>query len=68
MTINLVKDEYNNTYHRRIGKKPSHADYSVLTEEIDTNSIAPKFKVGYRVRIIEYKNIFSKYYTENWLK
>ena len=27
-----------------------------------------KFKVGDRVRITKYKNIFSKGYTENWTK
>ena len=33
----------------------------LLTEKIETNLIAPKFKVNDRVRIAEYKNI----YTEN---
>ena len=28
-------DEYNNTYHRSLSKKPIHADYSALTEEIE---------------------------------
>ena len=37
-----------------------------MTEKIDTNSKAPKFKVNDRVRITKYKNIFSKGYTENW--
>ena len=35
-------------------------------ENIETNPKAPKFKVNDRVRIIKYKNIFSKGYTENW--
>ena len=30
------------------------------------NPKAPKFKVNYRRRITNYKNIFSKGYTENW--
>ena len=29
---------------------------------------APKFEVGDRVSITKYKNIFSKDYTEKWLK
>ena len=47
-------------------KKPINADYSALTEKIETNPKAPKFKVNDRVRITKYKNIFSKGYTENW--
>ena len=37
-----------------------------MTEKIGTNSKAPKFEVNDRVRIIKYKNTFSKGYTENW--
>ena len=42
------------------------AGYSALTEETETNSTAPKFKVGCRVRITKYKNLFSKGYTNSW--
>ena len=45
-------------------KKPNNADYSALTEKIETNHKTPKFKVNDRVR--KYKNIFSKSYTEDW--
>ena len=37
-----------------------------MIEEIKSTHEAPKFKVGDRVRITKYKNIFSKGYTENW--
>ena len=37
-----------------------------MTEKIETNLKAPKFKVNVRVRITKYKNIFSKGYSENW--
>ena len=37
-----------------------------MTEKIETNFKAPKFKVNDRVRITKYKNISSKGYTENW--
>ena len=37
-----------------------------MTENIEANPKAPKFKVNDRVRITKYKNIFSKGYTENW--
>ena len=43
-----------------MGKKTIDADYSALTEEIESRHKAPKFKVGDRVSIIKYKNIFSK--------
>ena len=34
----------NNTYHRPIGKKSIKADYSALTEKIESNHKSPKFK------------------------
>ena len=49
-------------------KKPANADYSAFSEEIENNPKAPKLKVGDRVRIIKYNNIFNKGYTENWSK
>ena len=64
--MNKLVGQYNNTYHRSINKKPINADCSALTENIETNNKAPKFKVNDRVRITKYKNIFSKGYTENW--
>ena len=39
-------DQYDNTYHRYIGKKLIHTNYSVLIEKIETNPKAYKFKVG----------------------
>ena len=62
---NKLVDQHNNTYHHSINKKPINADYSALTEKIETNSKASKFKVNDRVRITRYKNIL-KVYTENW--
>ena len=64
--LNKLVDQYNNTYHHCIDKKPINADYSALTEKNETNLKAPKFKVNDIVRISKYKNIFSKGYTENW--
>ena len=49
-------------------KNPINADYPNLAEEIESKYKAPKFKVGDRVMIIKYKNIFSKLYTKNLLK
>ena len=45
-----------------------NADYSALTEKIETNPKAPKFKVNCIVRITKNKNIFRKGYAENWLR
>lgn len=49
-------------------KKPINADYSALSEKLETNSKSTNFKIGDRVRIIKYKNIFSRGYTKNWSK
>ena len=63
--MNKLVNQYNNTYHHSRGKKPINADYCTLTENIETNHKAPKFKVNDRVRITKCKNILSKGYTEN---
>ena len=64
--LNKSVDQYNNTYHHSINKKPIDADYSALTEKIETNPKGPKFKVNDRVKTTQCKNIFSTGYTENW--
>ena len=64
--LNKLVDQYSNTYHHSVGKKPINADYSALTEKIETNPKAPKFKVNDRIRITKYKNVFSKGYNEKW--
>ena len=64
--LNKLVDQYNNTYHHSVNKKPINTDYFALTEKSETNHKAPKFKVNDRVRITKYKNIFSKGYNENW--
>lgn len=46
-------------------KKPINADYSALSEKLETNSKSTNFKIGDRVRIIKYKYILSKCYTKN---
>ena len=44
--LNKLVDQYNNTYHHSINKKYINADYSALTEKIETDHKAPKFKVN----------------------
>ena len=65
--LNVVVDEYNNTYHKTIKMKPidvksdSFAEYNEESNEKD-----PKFKVGDHIRISKFKNVFAKGYTPNW--
>ena len=63
--LNKLVDQYNNTYHHSINKKPVNGDYSALTEKIETNPKATKYKVNDRVRTTKYKNIFSEGSTRN---
>ena len=35
--LNKVIDQYNNTYHHSLNRKPINADYSTLNENIETN-------------------------------
>ena len=51
-----------------IGEKPSHTNYSALTEEIETNPRLPKIKFSDRVRVTKHKNILTKRYTKNGSK
>ena len=43
--MNKLVEQYNNNYHHTINNKPINADFSALTEKIETNSKAPKFKL-----------------------
>ena len=43
--LNELLDQYNNTYHHSINKKPIKADYSALTQKIETDSKAPQFRI-----------------------
>ena len=36
--LNKLEDEYNNTSHHSVNKKPVNGDYSAFTEKIETNS------------------------------
>ena len=67
--LNKLIDQYNNTFHHSINKKAiNNADYSALTEKIETISQAPKFKANDRIRITKHNNIFSEFFKENWLR
>ena len=59
-----IVNEYNNTYHTTIKMKPIDVKDNTYIN-ID-KEISNKVKVGDRVRISKYKNIFAKGYTPNW--
>ena len=44
--LNKLVGQYNNTFHHSLNKNPINDDYSVWTEKIQTNSVAPKLKVN----------------------
>ena len=61
-----IVDEYNNTYHTTIKMKPIDVkDNTYINTSKEINHKDPKFKVGDRVRISKYKNIFAKGYIPN---
>lgn len=72
--LNDLVSSYNSTIHRTIKMKPK--DVSRKNEKTLLNRIfnkaqinyasKSKFKVGEKVRISKYKNVFAKGYTPNW--
>ena len=64
-----IVNEYNNTKHSTIKIKPKDVGYNNKRVYIDEyNEKDSRFKVGDRVRISKFKNIFAKGYTPNWSK
>ena len=62
-----VVNKYNNTKHSTIKMKPTDVGDNNKRVYIDEhNEKDSKFKVGDRVRISKFKNIFAKGYTPNW--
>ena len=62
-----IVNKYNNTVNRTIKLKPIDvADHSFTEYNEDFNKKDLKLKVGDRVRISKYRNIFPKGYTPNW--
>ena len=52
--MNKLVDQYNSTYDHSINNKPINADYSALTEKIETNPTAPKLESELlSIRILE---------------
>ena len=63
-----VVNEYNNTKHNTIKMKPKDVGDNKRVYIDEHNEKDNRFKVGDRVRISKFKNIFAKVYTPNWSK
>ena len=62
-----IVNKYNNTYHTTIKRKPIDVKGNTyINTDKEINNKDPKFKVGDRVRISKYKNVFTKGYAPNW--
>ena len=61
-----VVNKYNNTKHSTIKMKPIDVKNNKRVYIDQHNEKDSKFKVGDRVRISRYKNIFAKGYAPNW--
>ena len=61
-------NKYNNTKHSTIKMKPIDVKNNERVYIDEHNEKDSRFKVGDRVRISRYKNIFAKGYTPNWGK
>ena len=64
-----IVNKYNNTKHSAIKMKPIDVGDNNKRVYVDEhNEKGSRFKVGDRVRISKFKNIFAKGYTPNWSK
>ena len=63
-----VVNKYNNTKHSTIKMKPIDVKNNKRVYIDEHNEKDSRFKVGDRVRIYKFKNIFAKGYTTNWSK
>ena len=61
-------NKYNNTQHNTIKIKPKEVEDNKRVYIDEHNEKDSRFKVGDRVRISKFKNIFAKGYTPNWSK
>ena len=71
-------NKYNSTKHSTIKMKPIYVGDTTKSSSLERNNKrvyidehnekASRFKVGDRVRISKFKNIFAKGYTPNWSK
>ena len=63
-----VVKKYNNTKHSTIKMKPIDVGDNKIVYIDEHNKKDSRFRVGDRVRISKFKNVFAKRYTPNWSK
>ena len=63
-----VVNKYDNTKHSTVKMKPIDVGDNKRVNIDEHNEKDSRFKVGNRVRISKFKNIFAKGYTPNWSK
>ena len=68
VVLDDIVNEYNNTKHNNIKIKPIDDGDNKRVYIDEDNEKDSRFKVGDRVRISKFKNIFAKGYTPNWSK
>ena len=61
-----IVNEYNNTKHNTIKMKPVDVEDNKIVYIDEHNEKDSRFKIGDRVRISKFKNVFAKGYTINW--
>ena len=64
----VVVNKYNNTKHSTIKMKPIDVKNNKRVYIGEHNEKDSRFKLGDRVRISKFKNVFAKGYTPNWSK
>ena len=64
--LDNVVNKYNNTKHSTIKMKPIDVGNNKRVCIDEHNEKRSRLKVGHRVKISKFKNIFAKGYTLNW--
>ena len=65
--LDNIVNKYKNTVHKKLKMGPIDLTSDFYAEyNEDSNEKDPKFKVGDRVRISKYKNIFAEGCTQSW--
>ena len=58
--VKKLVDQHNNIYHHSISKVPINANYSALTEKIQTNPKASKYKVNDKSELLSIRIFLAK--------